>query len=326
MLVNFFLFQANEKVLTMRPTQTYYMQILRYINRVTGAVEEEKVFGDHVLKFLYGHSFWSKIFGRPLCFLIARIPLFSFLFGWWHQRSFTKRKIKPFIQKYHINYSDFLERIDQFHSFNDFFIRKLKPEARSIFPGNEIAVMPSDGRYFFFENLTQTDGFVVKGAKFNLQSLLQNPHLSAKYEQGTMIMARLCPTDYHRFHFPVDCVPGQTHLINGSLYSVNPWATAQDISIFTKNRRTLCELSSDQFGKVIFMEIGATCVGSIHQTYIPATRQLKGAEKGFFSLGASSLIILFEPKRLILDPDLIKGSARRLEMLCLMGQRLGKSG
>ena len=282
------------------------MQVLRYINRATGSVEEEKVFGGNVLKFLYGKSVWSKIFGRPLCFVIAKIPVFSFLFGWWHQRSFTKRKIKPFIKEYHIDSSDFLEKVDQFQSFNDFFIRKLKPESRPVFSGKEFAVMPADGRYLFFENIAQTDGFLVKGEKFNLITLLRDPHLAAQYEQGTMIMARLCPIDYHRFHFPVDCVPSKTRLINGSLYSVNPWAISQDISIFTKNKRTLCELASDQFGKVIFMEIGATCVGSIHQTYIPDTRQIKGSEKGFFSLGASSLIILFEPNRLILIPILLK--------------------
>jgi phosphatidylserine decarboxylase len=301
------------------------MQDLRYINRLTGKVEEEKVFGEHALRFLYGQSLWSKLLGRPLCFLIARIPLFSFLFGWWHKRCFTKRKIQPFIQKYQINTSDFLEKVNQFSSFNDFFIRKLKPESRPIVSGKEIAVMPTDGRYLFFENLAQNDGFFVKGEKFNLQSLLQDFELSAKYEKGTMIMSRLCPTDYHRFHFPVTCVPSQTHFIKGSLYSVNPWAIVQDVSIFTKNKRTFCELTSDEFGKVIFMEVGATCVGSIHQTYLPNILQSKGAEKGFFSLGASSLIILFEPGRLILDPDLIEASAKKLEILCLMGQRLGKS-
>lgn len=164
----------------------------------------------------------------------------------------------------------------------------------------------------------------MKGEKFNLGTLLGNAKLAAQYENGTMIMARLCPVDYHRFHFPVDCIPGTSQLINGALYSVNPWAIAQDINIFTKNRRTVCELQSNRFGKVIFMEIGATCVGSINQTYTPGIFLQKGAEKGFFSLGASSLIILFEPNRIILDPDLIDASAKRIEMLCLMGQSMGK--
>lgn len=126
------------------------MQTLQYINRKTGKVETEQVFGEHALKLLYGHSIWCKIFGRPLCFLVARIPLFSFLFGWWHKRSFTKKKIHKFIEHYRIDASEFLLAPDQFRSFNDFFIRKLKADVRPIASGDDLAIMPADGRYLFF--------------------------------------------------------------------------------------------------------------------------------------------------------------------------------
>ena len=187
------------------------------------------------------------------------------------------------------------------------------------------AVMPADARYLFFQDISKVDGFLVKGEKFDLPSLLNNDVLARSYTQGTMVMARLCPTDYHRYHFPCDCVPGDTQLINGYLYSVNPIALRKDIQIFTKNKRMICSLDTFKFGKVLFLEIGATNVGSIHETYQPHTFQPKGAEKGYFSFGGSSLILLFEPGKIQIDEDLLEATRKGYEMKCLFGQSLGKS-
>jgi phosphatidylserine decarboxylase len=211
--------------------------------------------------------------------------------------------------------------VNEFRSFNDFFIRKLKPESRPIDPAKDSAVMPADGRYRFFQNIGEVDGFIVKGEKFNLNKLLGNQELSKRYANGTMVMARLCPIDYHRFHFPVNCVPGPSRLINGFLYSVNPIAVKQNIHIFTQNKRMITELDSPEFGKVLFIEIGATNVGTINQTYEVNFPYQKGDEKGYFSFGASALIILFEPNRIHLDPDLTQQS--EFEILCKMGTRIG---
>ena len=138
-----------------------------------------------------------------------------------------------------------------------------------------------------------------------------------------MVMGRLCPSDYHRFHFPCDCTPGPARLINGWLFSVNPWAVRRNVHIFTQNKRAVTELDSKPFGKVLMVEIGATSVGSIQQTYTPGIPQLKGAEKGYFEFGASSLILLFPPGSLTLAPDLLSISPH-LEIRCLMGQELGR--
>jgi phosphatidylserine decarboxylase len=247
------------------------------------------------------------------------------LYGYWQKLPFTKKKIIPFIKAFDIDSSEFLEDINEFRSFNDFFIRKLKPESRPIASGDNIAVIPADGRYYFYQNIDEATGFVVKNQKFNLGMLLEDEGLAKRYSHGTMIMARLCPTDYHRYHFPCQCVPGITRFINGWLYSVNPIAIKKDIHIFTQNKRAVCQLQTENFGKVLFLEIGATSVGSINQTYIPFQHYSKGAEKGFFSFGASSLILLFEPNTLILDKDLIEATSQHLEIKCLMGQSMGKT-
>ncbi len=299
------------------------MEPIVYIDRQTGKQEIEAVYGESIIRLLYGKSFVSRFLGAPLRVFLSGFPFCSWIYGYIQKLSITKRKIVPFIQKYEINASEFLESVDTFNSFNDFFIRKLKTTARPIAASEKKAVIPADGRYRFYPNIASCKGFLVKGQKFSLAKLLQNKEQANFYSQGTMVIARLCPSDYHRYHFPCDGTPGETRLINGWLYSVNPAALKQNIHIFTENKRSICELSTEYFGKVLFIEVGATAVGSIHQTYTPFQRYHKGDEKGYFSFGASSLILLFAPGSIELDKDLI--STPDIEIKCLMGQSMGSA-
>ena len=93
-------------------------------------------------------------------------------------------------------------------------------------------------------------------------------------------------------------------MINGWLYSVNPVAVKKNIQIFTQNKRALCELQTPAFGRVLYMEVGATTVGSIQETYQPGQWQCKGAEKGYFEFGGSALILLFAKNTIQFDEDL----------------------
>lgn len=296
------------------------MKSIHYINRKTGHLEEEKVFGEKALHFLYGNPL-----GKIINICVAKSTLASHLYGWWQKQSWTKKKIAPFIEYFKMDPTEFLEPIDRFQSFNDFFIRKLKSETRPLIQDDKTAIIPADARYLFFQNIAQTDGFIIKGQKFSLKTLLQDDQLAARYENGSMVIARLCPTDYHRFHFPFDTIPSQSKLINGHLYSVNPVALRQNIHIFTQNKRVITSLQSETFGTVLFIEIGATNVGSIHQTYTPNKPYKKGDEKGYFSFGGSSLILLFEKDRIALDQDLLEASKQGVEIRALMGQSMGKT-
>lgn len=294
-----------------------------YIDRVTGKQEEEEIYGGAALRFLYGKSLFSRLLGHPLAFLVARIPFISACYGWWQRLPLTKRKVAPFIEKYGVDSKEFLKPVGAFTSFDDFFIRKLKPNARPIASEKKRAVIPADGRYLFYPRLDQADGFVVKGKRFDLKSLLQNAELASRYSKGSMVMARLCPVDYHRFHFPCDGIPGESACLNGWLYSVNPIALRQNVEIFTENKRTLCPFQTESFGEVLLMEIGATNVGSIIQTYSPSKKVYKGDEKGYFSFGASALILLFPPETIEFDSDLLAASQNHVEIRCLMGQSMG---
>lgn len=294
------------------------MQPIKYIERTNGKVCLEEVYGGKFLKFLYENPL-----GIPAKYLLSSFPFFSQFYGWLQKRKSSAKKIAPFVKKYHIDCSEFAD-ISTFHSFNDFFIRHLKPTARPINQEKATAVIPADGRYLFLENINQDTEIVAKGTKFNLAKLLQNPELASEYNEGSMVIARLCPVDYHRYHFPCTCIPQNTQEIKGKLYSVNPIAIKKHLDIYWENKRTLCELMTEEFGKVLLLEIGATFVGSIHQTYTPFKHYAKGDEKGFFSFGGSCLILLFQKDKIKFDEDLLQASKLGMEIRCLMGQSMGK--
>lgn len=299
------------------------MKPIHYIDRTSKQTCEEKIYGENHLRLLYGDSFISRTVGKKLAYALARLPAFSAFYGRLQNSPASAKKIFPFIKTFDVDISEFAKQPSEFSSFNDFFTRRLKPEARPIAPGKEIAIIPADGRYYFYQNIKHADGFVVKGKKFSLADLLQNKQLAAEYEEGSMAIARLCPTDYHRYHFPCDCKAGETILINGLLHSVNPAAIKKNVGIFAENKRTLCTLESPEFRKVLFLEIGAICVGTIHQTYQPGLIYKKGDEKGYFSFGGSSLILLFQPNSIQFDKDLLDATAKHTEIKCLMGQSMG---
>jgi len=293
-----------------------------YIDRLTKEKKREKIYGGFFINLLYGTGFFSYLSSLLFLPLFARLPFFSYLYGWFQKSSLSRSKIRPFIANYAIDSSEFLEPIESFRSFNDFFIRKLKSSAR---PLAEQAILPADGRYLVYPDISQIDGFVVKSKKFQLDTLLQDAQLTQRYQRAGMVIARLCPVDYHRFHFACDCTPEPGRLINGPLYSVNPIALKKNINYLSENKRMMTPLKTQEFGQILYIEVGATYVGSIVQTHTPNQSYAKGAEKGYFEFGGSCLILLFEPNTIRFDQDLIDNSAQFIETRGLLGQSLGSS-
>jgi len=296
------------------------MSELTVINRETKTEDKEKIYGKFYIDLLYGKHPLASFFR-----LFCKCPFFSKCYGNKQKNPKSKAKIAPFIKHYNIDSSEFLDPVESFNSFNDFFIRKLKPSARPITNGNDQAVLPADGRYLAFSNIEREEGFWVKGKKFSLPKLLGSDTLAHKYHQGSMAIIRLAPVDYHRFHFPCNCVPTSPRLINGHLYSVNPIALKTNIEILTENKRMITELKTSHFGTVLFIEVGATNVGSIHQTFNPENHYAKGDEKGYFSFGGSCILLLFEPFRIQFDQDLLDNTHKGIETLGKLGQSLGRA-
>lgn len=293
--------------------------MIRIINRQTGQIETEEVFGEAAIRFLYGEGLLAKTLGRLALHAVAKWPPVSAFYGYYQSLPSSKAHVQAFINRFGLDTGEFLEPVSSYTSFNDFFIRKLKPEARPLAQG---AIIPADGRYRFYQTITCQERFEVKNQPLCLKTVFQNDAEAARYDGGSLVIARLCPTDCHRFYFPFDCTPGPASLINGKLYSVNPIATKDNPWIWGTNRRMLTMLDSEEFGKVAFFEVGATNVGSIVQTFTPNSPCKKGDEKGYFEFGGSALLIFFEKGKITFDPKLIDATSQGLETRCLIGQPL----
>ncbi len=292
---------------------------IQYFNRSTGRMETETVYGEGFLRFSYGNPL-----GQLALHALVKRSVFSRWYGWRMDRAASRAKVAPFIETYGVNVAEFAAAPDSYRTFNEFFFRKLKPEARPIVPDPATAIFPADGRHLGFQDLSQLDGIFVKGAVFDLRKLLGDDTLAEHFRDGAMVMSRLCPVDYHRFHFPVAGVANAPRLINGPLYSVSPIALRKNIHIFSENKRAVTRIESPEFGTVLMLEVGATCVGGFEYTFRPGARVAKGAEKGYFRFGGSSTITLFERGRVRLADDLVAQSSRRTELYARMGDRLGR--
>tara|TARA_R110002072_G_scaffold303099_1_gene493530 strand:- start:275564 stop:276457 length:894 start_codon:yes stop_codon:yes gene_type:complete len=294
------------------------MNEILYYDRYREEVCSEKIYGDRSLRWTYGTTA-----GKIALHLLVKRALFSHWYGWSMDRPGTRRKIEPFIEKFELDASEFALRPDEFKNFNEFFFRKLKPEARPI-DSNPLSIcFPADGRHLCIPDLSSGDGLFVKGAMFNLRTLIGDDELASRYENGSLLLSRLCPTDYHRFHFPTSGTPTPARLLNGHLFSVNPIALCQNIQILATNKRVLTKLVTESCGTVLLIEVGATCVGGICQTYEPDAAVAKGEEKGYFRFGGSSTIVIFEPGQVVFDDDLIKHSSQHRELYARMGDSMG---
>ena len=165
---------------------------------------------------------------------------------------------------------------------------------------------------------------VIKGSKFNLSSFLIEDDLVKKFEGGSMLIVRLAPTDYHRYHFPASGPASESKLIKGPLYSVNPIALDKSLEIFCQNKRTICVQQSNDYGDIAYSDVGATAVGTIHQTYTPNVPLEKGAEKGYFAFGGSTVVLFFEKGKIQFDQDLIDNTKNGIETAVEMGDTIAR--
>lgn len=308
--------KRGRSVLAVPGPHAYKTQVeaIRYFNRHSQALETEAVYGEAFLRWTYGHPLGAM----ALAAFIKR-PAFSAWYGRRMDRPASAAKIRPFLETYGLDSTEFADPVSSYRSFNEFFFRKLKPEARPIDPDSSTVVFPADGRHLGFSVAEDIRHVFVKGQRFDLAALLGDPSLAERYRRGTLVLSRLCPVDYHRFHFPAAGVPGHTQVIPGPLFSVSPIALRRRLSYLWTNKRALTLLETKDLGTVVLLEIGATCVGTIRQTFPAGQPVAKGMEKGCFAFGGSSTITLFEPGKVRLADDLLHHSTQGTELYARMG-------
>jgi phosphatidylserine decarboxylase len=290
------------------------VQPIEFYHRLTGRLETEQVYGEGFLRFVYENPLGAL----PLHTLVKR-RLFSSWYGSRMDAAASREKVAPFIQQYGIDVSELADAPESYRTFNEFFYRKLKPSARPIAAGADKVAFPADGRHLVLPDIAACEAFFVKGIRFDLAALLQDAALAERFAHGSMLISRLCPVDYHRFHFPFGGTPSAAKIVNGPFYSVSPIALRRRPSILWENQREITTLRTDLLGDVLLLEIGATCVGSIVQSFTPGQNVAKGDEKGYFRFGGSCCITIFEPGRLRFADDLVQHSAAGREVYAKMG-------
>jgi phosphatidylserine decarboxylase len=281
-----------------------------------GKLVQEKTEQHWLLCFLY-QNFIGKLIRR-----LFTKRFISRFYGFLQNSSLSKYKIDSFVKKHSIQMDQFEKKISEFKSFNDFFIRKLKTGIRSITQDQNIFVSPADGKLFVIEKISQEVSFFVKNEKFNLESFLVDKTLAKEYQDGTLLIFRLSPPDYHRFHFPTDCIPSSPKRISGIYESVSPIAYKHGIIPLIQNERCLTILKTEFFSDVISVSIGAMLVGKIINTFVPEKKYKKGDEMGYFEFGGSSLVLVFKKDSIVLQKKFIENSKRGFETEVKMGQSI----
>jgi len=284
------------------------------IDRNTGEPFEETVLGEKWMRWAYQDS-KSGILER----ILFRSTFISKLLGKWYDSSFSKGKIDATIEELAIDVDEFEQPKEGYRSFNAFFTRQLKPDARPFNKDPELLVSPADGRALVFPALDKDTFAPVKGHPFDIRKML--PGHADRYSNGALAIVRLCPADYHRYHFPCAGDITEYRCIAGALHSVNPIALASGPDVFGGNKRSYTLINTEHAGTICFMEIGAFGVGGIVNTRCSGHVE-KIDEKGYFKFGGSTIVLVFEPGRIRFCEDLVANSATGKETLVKVGQPL----
>jgi phosphatidylserine decarboxylase len=229
------------------------------------------------------------------------------------------REIEGFVAFHQLDMSEVLLPPSEFKSFNEFFYRALKPEARPCSAPEDprVIVSPADCRSVVFNTLDAAQAIWVKGREFTVQRLLGDayPEDAKRYTGGSLGIFRLAPQDYHRFHIPVDGVMDEPKTIEGEYYTVNPMAIRSALDVYGENVRVCVPIDSVAHGRVMVICIGAMMVGSTVITRNKGDQVKRAEELGYFKFGGSTLLLLFEPGQMRYDEDLVDNSRAALETL-----------
>ncbi|MEG0613960.1 MAG: phosphatidylserine decarboxylase [Clostridium sp.] len=292
--------------------------MIKYYNRKNKIYEIESVAGDGVLSLIY-----SNTLGKHFLPSIAKRKFLTTIYGRFCDMKISKSYISNFVKDFNINMKDYAKNIDEYTSFNDFFYRELTSNSRSISDNQNTFISPCDGKLLAINKINSDTSFSVKGFKYNIDELIKNKSISDTYKNGTCLIFRLCPTDYHRFHFLDSGICSTSKIINGHYYSVNPVALENISNVFSENKREYSLLKSDNFDDVLYIEVGATFVGSIIQTYSSTINVNRGDEKGYFKFGGSTIIVFIKENIVNLDEDILAQSSLGIETAVHFGEKIG---
>ncbi len=225
-----------------------------------------------------------------------------------------------------------------YRSFNDFFTRALKPDARPIAAEKDALASPVDGVVSHSGKIEQGRIFQAKGHDFTLNELVGgDPKATELFSDGNYTTIYLSPRDYHRIHMPITGTLRKMTHVPGRLFSVSPSTTQNIPRLFSRNER-IVNLFDTEAGPMALIMVGAIFVSSMDTvwagTVTPKSRRTtsweygrkstaaiklkRGQEMGRFNMG-STVILLFGKDAVELAPEL------QPETRLQMGQKIGST-
>lgn len=296
---------------------------IKYFNRITGQNEIEQVYGDKFIRFLYCSVAGQKIGG------LLTNKYISKAYGSYQDLPISARKVRPFVDKFNIPMDDYepgsvaaADPRDSYKNFNEFFIRKFKLGKRNFVSDSNQMPAFAEARYVGFDAIDEKKLYPVKGHYLLAKDLIGNEQVAKIFDGGPLMIARLCPVDYHRYHYPDNGKVLDHFRVPGVYDSVNPLALKYKNQIFIENERYVSILQTENFGRLAYIEVGAICVGKIVQSHRWNKPFARGEEKGYFLFGGSTVILLGEKGAWKPSADITTNTAKGIETYLHLGQEV----
>ena len=271
-------------------------------NRKTLKIEEIKHIGEKPLNIIYKNKTLLKI---------ATSKPISKVYGIYNNTPISKIKINKFIKQNNIDID--LYENKKYKTFNQFFIRKLKNI--KIEQEKNTLISPCNSKlsvYKIKENLKVN----IKNHEYTLDELFDNENLE-NYKNGYILIFRLAVDDYHRYHYIDDGKLIKNKNIKGKYHTAS--STSKNHKIYKENYRQYSILETKNFGKIIYMEVGAMLIGKIKNHN--KTKFIRGEEKGYFLPGGSTVVLVMN--NIKIDKDIIEYSNKGIETIVSVGEKIG---
>lgn len=266
-----------------------------------------------ILRFLY-----NTVPGRAVLKILIS-PVISKIGGAYMDSAISKIHIKGFIKNNNINMADY-EKAD-YKCFNDCFTRKILQEKRPVCLDSEAFVSPCDARLSAY-HITENSTFNIKKSIYKVADLIEDSKKAPDFIGGTCLVFRLCVDDYHRYGYVDNGEIIENKSIKGQLHTVRPIAVNK-YPVFTRNSREYSIIKTENFGTIAQIEVGAMMIGKI-KNHQKSGHVKKGAEKGMFLYGGSTIVVLLEKDKVEIENIYFENTDKDIETKVKYGSTIGK--
>ena len=278
-----------------------------------GQLEQERICPEKWMRLIYE----NPVAGTPLMWLVKRKAI-SLIYGLYCRTRMSAKAIPKFIKQYDV---DMTGCEGTYKNFAQFFAREKQD---IIFPSEKnILGSPCDGLVHIHSDIDPQQVILAKGSHFSLEELFADKNLAAEFAGGTMVSIRLTPAHYHRMHFFDNGTVTSTRMIKGDLYSVSPLALSRVVRLYCRNKRALIQFSSENFGDIVIVEVGATFVGSIVHCFNEGDAVKRGQVASYFKPGGSLVLMFLKKDVFTPNAEMIKSTTEGFETKISVGQPIG---